>query len=68
MKLEAFKQQTSEIFVQGRGVQITATPWANAEGVNVMIHGKDLSIRAAMSLRWEEMDVLLVALNAARAV
>ena len=68
MKLEAFKQQTSEIFVQGNGVQVTATPWANVEGVNVMIHGKDLAIRAAMSLRWEEMDVLLVALNAARAV
>lgn len=69
MKLETFISQTKEIFVEGNGFNVTANPWANCEGVNVMIHGngKDIPIRAAFSLRWEELDTLMVALAAARA-
>ena len=68
MKLEALKASTTEIFVTGNGVSVTANPWANQEGLNVMIHGDgaSLPIRAAFSLRWEELDVLNVALAAAR--
>ena len=68
MKLESFKAQTTEVFVAGNGVSVTANPWANCEGISVMIHsaGEGLSIRAAFALSWEELDVLNVALAAAR--
>lgn len=68
MNLEAMKSTTTEIFVTGNGVSVTANPWANCEGLSVMIHseGAGLPIRAAFSLRWEELDVLNVALAAAR--
>ncbi len=68
MKLESFKAPTTEVFVTGNGVSVTANPWANCEGLSVMIHseGEGLPIRAAFSLRWEELDVLMVALTAAR--
>lgn len=69
MKLETFITETKEIFVEGNGFSVTANPWANCEGVSVMLHGdgKDMPIRAAFSLRWEELDALMVALAAARA-
>jgi hypothetical protein len=66
MKLEAFKSQTTEVFVDGHGVTVTANPWANHEGLSYMVHGKDAAIKTAASLRWEELDVLMVALTAAR--
>lgn len=69
MKLETIKTQTTEVFVSGNGINVTCNPWANHEGVNVMVHGDhSLALRAAMSLRWEEMDTLIVALTAARSV
>ena len=69
MKLETFKTKTTEIFVTGNGVAVTVNPWSNHEGANFMIHSRDagMAIRCAGSFRWEELDVLLVALNAARA-
>ncbi len=69
MKLETFTNQTTEVFVDGNGISVTANPWANCGGVNVMIHstGQGMPIRAAFSLRWEELDALMVALTAARA-
>ena len=67
MKLETIVRPTTEVFVDRQGFTITCNPWANYEGVNVMAHSNDLAVRAAFSLRWEEIDVLLVALNAARA-
>ena len=66
MKLEALKATTTETFVEGNGISVTVNPWANLEGVSFMVHGKDLAMRCASSLRWEELDVLLVALTAAR--
>ncbi|MDP1543173.1 MAG: hypothetical protein Q8L99_08490 [Polycyclovorans sp.] len=69
MKLETHISQTTEVFVTGDGISVTANPWANHEGLSVMIHGegKHMPIRAAFSLRWEEMDALIVAMTAARA-
>lgn len=67
MKLETFKNQTTEVFIEHEGFSVTATPWSNCEGCNVLLQGKDLAIRGALSLQWEELDVLLVALTAARA-
>lgn len=68
VKLETHITQTAEVFVTGDGVTVTANPWANHEGVSVMIHGegKHMPIRAAFSLRWEELDALMVAMTAAR--
>lgn len=70
MNLEAFKSETTEVFVEGHGVTVTVNPWHNLEGANVMMHGagdQGLALRAAFAARWEEIDVLLVALTAARA-
>jgi hypothetical protein len=67
MNIQTFKNQTTEIMVDGNGVLVTVNPWANLEGMNVMIHEeKGLAIRAAFSVRWEEADVLMMAMTAAR--
>ncbi|CAB4154793.1 hypothetical protein UFOVP653_29 [uncultured Caudovirales phage] len=66
MKMECFTNQSKEVFVEGHGVSVTVNTWANLEGVSFMVHGKDSSIRTAASMRWEELDVLLCALVAAR--
>jgi hypothetical protein len=66
MRLESLKNQTTEIFVDGYGVTVTCNPWANGEGMSLMVHGKDLSLRMAGAFRWEELDVITVALSAAR--
>lgn len=69
MKLETFKATTSETYIEGNGVTVSATPWANGEGCTAIMHGKGdggLTIRATIAGRWEELDVLLVALTAAR--
>ena len=66
MKMETIKSQTTEVFVEGSEVNVTCNPWANCEGVNLMVHGKDLSLRMAGAFRWEELDAILVALTAAR--
>lgn len=69
MKLETFSMPTKEIEVSNDDMTVVATPWANSEGVNVMVHGTgpNLALRTAFALRWEEVDVLMVALQAARA-
>lgn len=67
MKIEAIKTPTTEVFLEAKDVTITVTQWANHEGVNLMMNGKDLSVRFAASLRWEEADMLLAALATARA-
>ena len=68
MKLETIVTKTTEVFIEGDNVSVTVNPWANCEGVSFMLHGKDAAIRLAASLRWEELDILLVALQAARAM
>ena len=67
MKMETLRATTTETFVDGGDITVTVNPWANLEGVSFMVHGKDLAMRCASSLRWEELDVLLVALTASRA-
>ena len=66
MRRESLKSATTEIFVEGDGVNVTCNPWANGEGVNLMVHGKDLGLRMAGAFRWEELDAITVALTAAR--
>lgn len=69
MKLEKFKTQTEETVVELEKGQlmISVSQWGNMEGVNLMMTGKDLSLRLAAALAWEEIDGLIVALSAARA-
>ena len=68
VKMQTFKNNTTEIFIEGEdGVSVTVNPWANQEGVNVMMHGKDLSLRFAAAMTWEESALLLAAISAARA-
>lgn len=64
--METLKTNTKEIFVEGNGVTVTVNTWANYEGCNLMVNGKDLALRMAGALRWEEIDAILVALTAAR--
>ena len=68
MKMETFTSNTKEVFVEGNGVSVIVNIWGNLEGCSVMVHGKgsELPIRMAGAFRWEELDVILVALTAAR--
>ena len=68
MKLETIKSKTTEVFLEFDGGSVTVNPWANCEGVSIMVHGKDLSLRMAGAFRWEEIDAIIVALTAVRAV
>lgn len=58
------------MFVDGNGITVTVNTWGNLEGCSLMVHGTGdgLPMRMAGAFRWEELDVILVALNAARAV
>lgn len=67
MKLETISSPSKEIYIECNGVTVTANCWSNFEGVNIMMHSKDLALRLSGALRWEEVDALLVALTAARA-
>lgn len=67
MKIETIKTSTTEIFLEGKDFTVTATNWANCEGANVICNGKDLAIRAAFSMTWDELDLLITALAATRA-
>ena len=60
---------TKETYCEGNGVSVTVTQWSNLAGVNLFIHGegKHLPLVMAGSLRWEEVDILIAALAAARA-
>ena len=70
MKLETMKSDCKEIFLDARKMTVTINTWANNEGASIMVHGAgpELPLRMAGAFRWEEMDAILVALAAARAV
>lgn len=66
MNIETTKSDTTEVFTEGHNITVTATRWANCEGVNVMVLSSDGTYRSSFVLRWEELDVLMVALTAIR--
>lgn len=68
MKLEAMKADSKEIFLDAGDMSVTINTWANLEGASIMVHGKgpELPLRMAGAFRWEELDVILVAIAAAR--
>lgn len=66
LKLETYVHNTKEIFLQNGECTVTINPWANLEGVNIQMHGKDLALRMAGAFRWEEIDMLLTGLAASR--
>ena len=65
MNLETIKTPTTEVFVQQGDMTITVTQWGNMEGVNIMVTGKELSLRMSCAMTWEEIAALQVALAAA---
>lgn len=67
MKIETIKTPTTEVYLEAEGFSVTVTNWANCEGANVICTGKELALRAALSMRWEELDLLMAAIAAARA-
>ena len=66
MKIEQYLSKVSEIFVENEDHSVTVTALSNGEGVNVMLHGKNLSPVLTGSMRWEEVDILVAALTLAR--
>jgi hypothetical protein len=68
MKLETFKADCKEIFLDAGDLTVTVHTWANYLGASIMVHGKgpELPLRMAGAFRWEEIDAILVALTAAR--
>ena len=65
MKLETIKTPTTEVFIQKDDTTIVVTQWGNMEGANIMVTGKDLSLRMACAMTWKEIAALQVALAAA---
>ena len=65
MKLETIKTPTTEVYVQQGDTTITVTQWGNMEGANIMVTGKDSSLRMSCAMTWEEIAALQVALAAA---
>ena len=70
MKLETFTNPSKELYLETPTTSVTVNTWANLEGCSLMVHGKgpELPLRMAGAFRWEEIDAILVALTAARAV
>lgn len=70
MNLETMKADTKEIFLDAGKMTVTVNTWANHEGASIMVHGSgpELPLRMAGAFRWEELDAIMVALAAARAV
>lgn len=68
MQLDCIKTQTKEIFLEGPDITVSVYAWGNMEGCSFMVHGngKEMPMRLAASLRWEELDTLLAALTLAR--
>ncbi len=68
MKLSSVKTTTKEIFLEGPDITVSVYPWGNSEGCSFLVHGsgKEMPLRLAASLRWEELDTLLAALTVAR--
>ena len=64
MKLETIKTPTTEVFIQQDDTTIVVTQWGNMEGANIMVTGKDLSLRMACAMTWKEIAALQVALAA----
>ena len=68
MRLETEAREVKEIYMDHGDFNVTVTTWANHEGASIMVHGKDLLLRMAGAFRWEEIDVMIAAMAAARAV
>lgn len=62
--------ECKEVFVDAGNFSVTVNAWSNLEGCNLMVNGngKDMPLRMAGSFRWDEIDAIIVALAAARAV
>ena len=68
MKLETIQRECKEVVVEADDVTVIVNTWSNLEGASFQMHtGKDMAQRLATALRWEEIDVLIAALVAARA-
>jgi hypothetical protein len=70
MKLESFKANSNEIFIDAGKMSVTVNTWSNCEGASIMVHGEGpgLPLRMAGAFRWEEIDVIIAGMAAARAV
>jgi len=70
VNLSTTVSETKEIFVDGGKFTVTVNTWANLQGCSLMVHGnsENMPMRMAGSFRWEEIDAIIVALAAARAV
>lgn len=68
MKMQTFNNPCKEIFIEGESISVTVNTWSNCEGASFMVHGNaaGMPLKLAGAFRWEELDVLLVALTAAR--
>lgn len=68
MKMETFKCESKEVFLDAGIMTVTVNTWGNHEGASIMVHGKgpELPLRMAGAFRWEEIDAILMALTAAR--
>lgn len=66
MKLEEYQSKVKQVDVSGEGIMASVTNWANHEGCNIIVtDDKTLAVRMAGCFRWEELKVIMVAMQAA---
>lgn len=70
MKFDITSSPCKEIFVEGENINVTINTWANLEGATIMVHseGPNLPLRMAGAFTWEELDIIAMAIAAARTV
>ena len=70
MNLSTAVTDSKEVFVDAGRFTVTVNTWGNLEGCSLMVHGngENIPLRMAGAFRWEEIDAIIVALAAARAV
>lgn len=68
MKLESFTNPTKEVYLESKYGQVVINTWSNGEGANFQLLTKDRVPMSTGSLTWEELDILVTGLAAARSV
>ena len=57
---------TTETFIEKGGVTVSIANWGNLDGCTVTVHEKSTQLLCT-SMTWEQLDMLIAALCAARA-
>ena len=67
MEMKSYKKMCKSVFLESADNTVDAYEWHSLEGFNAMLTGNANSeVRAALSMRWEDFDLLVAAVSALR--